>query len=161
MLSVGKKVLYGTNGVCSVEDITVKRIGGANIEYYVLKPLCSTSSTLFVPTGNETLLGKIRDISTPEKLRDIIDNPPEAGSWNDNKLERSEEFKSIISGADCKKLVALIRLITAHEKQQQAVGKHLHISDERFLKEAEKMVAEEFSVVLGIERDEVIKAVTA
>ena len=99
MLSVGKKVLYGTNGVCTVEDITVKRIGGADIEYFVLKPVCSAASTLFVPTKNTALLQKIRDISSPEQLRDIIDNPPETGEWNDNKIERSEEFKNIISAA--------------------------------------------------------------
>ena len=161
MLSVGKKVLYGTNGVCTVEDITVKRIGGADIEYFVLKPVCSAASTLFVPTKNTALLQKIRDISSPEQLRDILDNPPETGEWNDNKIERSEEFKNIISAADCKKLVALIRLILNHEKEQQNAGKHLHLSDERFLKEAEKMVTEEFSLVLGIDRDEVLKMVVS
>ena len=78
-----------------------------------------------------------------------------------NKIERSEEFKNIISAADCKKLVALIRLILNHEKEQQNAGKHLHLSDERFLKEAEKMVTEEFSLVLGIDRDEVLKMVVS
>ena len=156
MLSVGKKVLYGTNGVCSVDDITVKRIGRVDIEYFVLKPVCSNTSTLFVPSKNTALLSKIRDVSSPEKLKKIIENPPEAGEWIDNKIERSESFKEIIASADCERLVALIRLILSHEKEQHSKGKHLHISDEKILKEAEKMVTEEFSVVLGVEPDKVI-----
>lgn len=156
MLSVGKKVLYGTNGVCTVEDVTVKRIGGINIEYFVLKPMCTNTSTLFVPTKNVELINKIREISTSERLNEIIANPPCPGEWNNNKIERSEQFKAIIASADCEKLVGLIRLILEHEKVQQKNGKHLHISDERILKEAEKMVTEEFSVVLGIDRTEVI-----
>lgn len=156
MLSVGQMVLYGTNGVCRVEDITVKRIGGNNIEYFVLKPVCAANSTLFIPTKNDALLAKIRDIVTQDEIREILDNLPEAGEWNDNKIERTEAFKATIARADCRELVEMIRLLVSHSNALQAEGKQLHLSDERLLKEAEKMISEEFSLVLGVEQDRVI-----
>ena len=51
MFCVGQTVLYGSNGVCMVDDVTEKRIGKTKMQYYVLKPLCNNTSTLFVPTA--------------------------------------------------------------------------------------------------------------
>ena len=36
---VNEVVVYGSSGVFRVEDITVKKIGGQEMEYYVLKPI--------------------------------------------------------------------------------------------------------------------------
>ena len=38
---------------------------------------------------------------------------------------------------------------------EEARGKKLHIGDERILQEAEKMICDEFSYVLGISKEEV------
>lgn len=59
MYSVGQTVLYGSNGICNIEEITTKEISGMSIDYYVLKPLYSQNSTLFVPVNNEKLVSKI------------------------------------------------------------------------------------------------------
>ena len=37
MYSIGEVVLYGSNGVCEITEITTKKIGKDSIEYYVLK----------------------------------------------------------------------------------------------------------------------------
>lgn len=160
MLSVGKMVLYGTNGVCTVEEITVRRIGGTDIEYYVLKPVSAQGSTLYVPVNNQELLGKIRDIISADEARAILDDLPEPGVWNDNKNERIEEFKEIISSGDCRRLTGLIRLIDSRSRELRETGKHLYQSDEKLLREAEKMISEEFSIALGKERDSIIAMIT-
>lgn len=159
MYSVGQTVLYGTNGVCSITDITTKRVGKVSMEYYVLKPICSNTSTLFVPTHNEKLVGKIRYVLTADEVNAILQSLPEYGEWNDNKIQRAELFKSIIAGGDCLELIRLIRLIHNHELVQIAKGKRLHIADERALKEAEKMVCDEVSTALQIDRDSVLELI--
>ena len=70
-------------------------------------------------------------------------------------------IKEIISGGDCMKLVELIRRMHFHSKLQLKKGRRLHITDERFLKEAEKMVCDEVSVVLHIDRNDVLPLVLA
>ncbi len=159
MFSVGQNVLYGTNGVCVVEDITEKKVGKISMEYYVLKPLGINSSTLFVPTHNEQLVKKIREVLDKDTLNEVISNLPEPGEWNDNKQERSDEFKVIVSGGDFVELIRLIRLINSHSNELSQAGRHLHMSDERFLKEAEKMVSEEISISLGVDKQTAIDLV--
>ena len=159
MFCVGQTVLYGSNGVCMVDDVTEKRIGKTKIQYYVLKPLCNNTSTLFVPTANQQLVSKMRRILTEDEAEAILRDLPPCGDWNDNKQERSEQFRAIITEGSCVELIRLIRLVRTREQEQLAGGKRLHISDERFLKEAEKMICEEFSLVLHISRDEVLERI--
>lgn len=159
MFSIGQTVLYGSNGVCVVDGVTEKQIGKNKLEYYVLKPVCAGTSTLFVPTANEQLVKKMRRVLTEDEANKILDHLPDCGEWNDNKVERSEAFRNVISGGDCVELIRLIRLIHSHEKEQVAKGKRLHMSDERFLKEAEKMIGEEFSIVLHTGRDTVLEKI--
>ena len=159
MFCVGQTVLYGSNGVCMVDDVTEKRIGKTKMQYYVLKPLCNNTSTLFVPTANQQLVSKMRRILTEDEAEAILRDLPPCGDWNDNKQERSEQFRAIITEGSCVELIRLIRLVRTHEQEQLAGGKRLHISDERFLKEAEKMICEEFSLVLHISRDEVLERI--
>ena len=159
MFSVGQNVLYGTNGVCVVEDITEKQVGKVSMEYYVLKPLATDSSTLFVPTHNEELVKRIREVLNKDTIDSILSNLPDIGEWNENKQERSDNFKSIIAGGDCVELIRMIRLINAHSDELAENGRHLHMSDERFLKEAEKMVSEEVSLVLDVDKDTAIELI--
>lgn len=160
MFSVGQTVLYSSNGVCEITEITKKKIGGKNIEYYVLKPLCSQSSTLFIPTHNEQLVSKMRCTLSAYEINNILASISESDDkWIDDKTERLNEYRQIISTGDCCALVTLIRQLHTHSKLQESKGRHLHISDERILKEAEKMVCDEISLVLNIDRSEVIPLV--
>ena len=159
MFSVGQNVLYGTNGVCVVNDITEKKVGKVSMEYYVLKPLDTNFSTLFVPTGNENLVKKIRTVMTKDMINDILSHLPEPGEWNDNKQERSEQFKEVISNGDFTELIRMIRLIYKHSDELTKLGRHLHMSDERLLKEAEKMVTEEIEFVLDVDKQQAIEMI--
>lgn len=162
MFNTNQVVLYGSNGVCKITDITQKKIGNISIEYYVLKPMCSNTSTLFVPTQNEQLVGKMRNIMSETEIRGILKQLPDIEAvWIDNKNDRFVACKEIISGGDCCKLVKLIRILHNHEEKQLSKGKKLHIADERFLKEAEKMVCDEFSLVLDVDRDKVLSMILA
>ncbi len=156
MYKKGDIVLYTSNGVCRITGITTKKIAGTKMEYYVLTPIYADSSTLFVPTCNETLVNKMRYILSSDEINSVISNIVSEPEWIDDKNARFELCREIISNGDFEKLVLLVRSLKNHEKQQVAKGKHLHISDERFLKEAEKMVSEEISIVLNIKRSDVI-----
>lgn len=159
MFSVGQNVLYGINGVCVVQDITEKKVGKLSMEYYVLKPLDTKTSTLFVPTNNEELCNRIRNVLSKESIDNILSNLPEVGDWNDNKQERSEEFKNTVHSGDCLELIKMIRLINTHGNELAESGRHLHMSDERFLKDAEKMVSEEVALALNVDRQTAIELV--
>ncbi len=134
MFCVGQTVLYGSNGVCMVDDVTEKRIGKTKMQYYVLKPLCNNTSTLFVPTANQQLVSKMRRILTEDEAEAILRDLPPCGDWNDNKQERSEQFRAIITEGSCVELIRLIRLVRTHEQEQLACGISIPLSNRIFLR---------------------------
>lgn len=157
MFYVNETVLYGTEGVCRIADIERKNFGGKQMEYYVLRPVYQDSSTIFVPLQNEALLKKMRRILSAEEIVEIIRAmPSEEYLWIEDEAERRETYKGILMDGDRGALVRLIKTLYAHQKKQQAKGKKLHISDERFLKEAEKILYDEFALVLNIKRQQVL-----
>ncbi len=156
MYKAGQIVLYSKNGVCLIQEITRKKIGSETIEYYVLKPLMSQVSAVFVPVNNEKLVQKIRPIHTAEEVKLMLDNVEEVDKWNSNKYERAEEFKNIVLSGDLKQLISLVRILHDHEKFLMKRGKRLNFSDERTLKDAEKMACGEIAVVLGIDKNEAL-----
>ncbi|MCH5297040.1 MAG: hypothetical protein J1E85_05155 [Ruminococcus sp.] len=156
MYNVDEIVLYGSNGVCKIKEITRQKLAGKTMEYYVLKPLFSQVSTLFVPTNNEALVSKMRHILPEDRIKDIIDNLSVIPEWIDDKNKRFDYCKETIANGEFEAVVNLIRMLRFHEKEQNNKGRHLHISDERFLREAESMVCDEIAVALNIERSEII-----
>ena len=50
MYKKGDTVLYVSEGVCKITDITEKKFGDDSIEYYILTPVFNNRSTFFVPT---------------------------------------------------------------------------------------------------------------
>ena len=71
--------------------------------------------------------------------------------------------KTLVSNVKSSALFELELTVEVHspDKLQLKKGRRLHITDERFLKEAEKMVCDEVSVVLHIDRNDVLPLVLA
>ena len=160
MISVGQTVLYGGNGVCSVSGITTRTIGRTSVEYYELRPVSSKTSTVFVPVGNEALVSRIRPVLGAKEIGEILASPP-TEEWIADKNARAERFREIVSGGDCAEIIGLVRLIRDKERWLTAHGKHLHLADERILKEAEKMAGEEVAAAFGITREEALQKILA
>lgn len=161
MFQVNDMVLYGTNGVCKLVDIDVRDCGGRMVEYYILKPIYALNSTVFVPVNNEKLTSKMRYVLTKEEIDEKIRLIPESSpGWIDDERTRKERFKDIVSRADTFELIQLIKTLLEHQEAVMARGKKLHVADERMLQEAEKMICDEFSYVLGISKEEVPSYIT-
>ena len=156
MFSNGDAVLYGAEGVCRLEGSTQREIGGKKLEYYVLKPVYRAGSTVFVPKGNETLTAKMRRVLSPEEIHKLIQEIPEEKElWIENEGERRAEYGRIVSGGDRRELIRVIKALYQRRQKQQELGKKFHLSDERFLKEAEEKLHGEFALVLNIQPDQV------
>lgn len=154
---IGEKVLYSVNGVCEITDITEKDFGKTVMHYYVLKPVYNEGSTLFVPVNNENLVKKMKRLMTQPQLDNVLNDVSARDvEWNNNEVLRKEEFRNIISLGDISDILVLLKSIWLHRRIQTEKGRKLHISDEMYLREAEKIIKEEISTVIGVEQDEVI-----
>lgn len=156
--NVNDMVMYGTQGICRIVEISEQQLFGGVDEYYVLKPVYDEKSTVFIPIQNESLTSKMRKILSQDEIYSLIKEVPEEESitWIENETQRREKYKDILSEGDRSDLVRLIKTLYTRKQSQLSKGKKLHISDERFMVDAEKMISEEFSHVLKIKKEEVL-----
>ncbi len=155
MFKIGDNVLYGSDGVCKITEITKKEFGEISATYYVLKPVFSNRSTFFVPAENEKLTSKMHAVLTKEELQSIIDK---SGClvWQNDDVIRKDEFKDIISAGDIGQIASMFKAIIAHKNEIEALGKKLHKSDETAYKEAQKIIYEEFALSSELSKDDVL-----
>ena len=157
MIEINDTILYGTEGVCTVLDIVERDFGGKSIPYYVLQPVYNNRSTIYVPVHNEALTAKMRRVLSKEEIYQIIQAMPgESSIWIEDEPERKERYKQILQRGDRIELVRMIKALYQHQLDQRAKGKHLHTADEHFFKEAEKLLYDEFALVLDIQPDQVL-----
>ncbi len=157
MFELNDTVLYGSHGVCKIVEMTTKEMCGQKIKYYVLKPVYESASTIFVPVNNERLTSKMRDVMHPEDIYSLVKSmPDEECEWVEPETLRVEQYKKILEKGNRRELVKLIKALYAHQQEQKDIGKKLHINDERLMKEAEKMLYDEFAYVLNIKREQVL-----
>lgn len=157
----GDMVLYGTQGICRITDVTQKDFNGSLNLYYVLEPLYDDKSTIYVPVHNEMATAKLRHILSAVEVHDLIRTiPDESTIWVENMNERRERYKAIISSGDRKELVKLIKTLYEHQQNRKNEGKQPYTEDERIMKSAEKILYEEFAHVLHIQPEQVVPFIT-
>lgn len=157
MFEVNDTIMYGTQGICKIVEITEKDFMGTKKEYYVLKPINDAGATLFAPVNNEKIEAKMRRILSKEEIIELIETMPyEEANWIDNENERKEKYKRIIAGGERAELIKMIKALYFHKKKREADGKHLYLSDERFFKEAERILYDEFQYVLKIKKEDLM-----
>ncbi|MEE1048947.1 MAG: CarD family transcriptional regulator [Clostridia bacterium] len=153
---VGDTVLYGSDGVCHIDEISERKIGSEKLSYYVLKPIYDAKSTVFVPMQNQKLLAKMVDIlSEAELLASLAEAKQSPFEWTEDDGQRKEIFKEIIDSGCIADIIRVVRLLYIRKKELVACGRKLRVTDEIILKECEKILYDEFALVLSIERESV------
>ena len=151
MFQVNDVIIYGAQGVCKITGTEEKTVSGKKKTYFVLKPVSENGSTIFAPIDNELVLKKMRRLLTKEEIHKLIDSmESENAEWVANENERKELYKSVLAKGNHLELIKMIKAIYAHKTQREAEGKRLHMSDERFFKDAEQALYNEFQYVLEL-----------
>ena len=157
MYKIGSIVVYGTEGLCKICDITERTFGKETSEYYVLSPLSNEAETVFVPKNNEKVLKRMRSILSKQRASELLEAAPsEYVEWVENDRERQQMYKQILLCGSSEDLLMMTRALYLHQIELLERGKKLHAADERFLKDAEKMLFEELAYVFGITVSEVL-----
>jgi len=134
----GEYIRYACNGVCLVDDVRLDRLTKKEPpkEFYILKPVSNPASTLFVPTGNATLVAKMSRLPDREELDALIlATREEPLDWIDDRKIRLASFQ--------------------RREDLIAAGKKLGASDETLLQRAEALIENEVAFVLKVEQSEV------
>lgn len=154
MFQVGDQIIYGIHGVCRIIGTQMQSVNRKKMEYYVLEPVLRPGSRYYVPTGNQAALNKLKPILTAEQLQQLLESEEaKTDCWIADENMRKQRYREMIGSGDRAALISMVRTLHSHKQSQQAAGRKFHLSDENFLRDAEKVLNEEFSLILNIPED--------
>ena len=148
MFKVDDYIMYGRTGVCKVVDITNEKfINGEERKYYVLSPIHNNNNTIIkIPLDNTKV--PMRKIISKEDVTSLINDMSNMEEiWIEDEKKRSNEFKTMLKSGKCEDLIKLI--------SNKRHLKKLNKADKEIIKEAERLVNEEFAIILNISPKEV------
>ena len=148
----GELVIYGTSGVCRIEDIGEESFTGEVRPYYILRPTADTgNSKIFVPADNEALVASMQPLLSAEELLTLVGNTPAIArrEWPQDGRARNKRCKEILSSGDRASLISLIKTV-------RTVGHTPTAAEETSCLRAAAMLHQEFSLVFEVTPAEMI-----
>lgn len=152
MFSVGDMIIYGENGVCTVEKIAPLEMSGASRDklYYSLCPLVG-SGTFFAPVESGVFMRPIMSRAEAEAFIDTIPTI-EPAICNDTRFNHVDAFyKELFKQHTCEALVAVIKGL--YERMSERKTKSSRA--ETTMKRARDILYGELSASLEIELSQV------
>lgn len=155
MFQVGDQVVYGIHGVCRVADLEERVIDRKRLTYLVLEPVGQDGSRYLVPTHNAAAMGKLQQMLTPSQLQTLLSSDEiRKDSWIRDENQRKQTYRELIGSGDRARLLQMVHTLYRHKKEQSAAGKKVHLCDDNFLRDAEKLLSSEVSMVMSMEYDQ-------
>lgn len=158
MYQVGDRVLYGIHGVCCVKKAEERMLDGTRRLFLVLEPEGQDGCQYLIPTHNAAAMAKLRPLLTKQALQLLLSSDQVRKSeWITDENRRKSTYRELIAGGDTAVLLQMIYSLYRHQIEQSQQGKKFHQCDENFLRDAEKQLAGEISVVLDMESTEALQ----
>ena len=155
MYQIGQKIVYGIHGVCCIVDLEEKKIDRKTICYFVLEPIDQPGSRYYVPSENQAALSKLRPLSSKDELQSLLTSPLTENVWIPDENRRKQYYRELVSSVNLKAMIDMVRCLRLHRRQQMEQGRKFHQCDENFLRDAQKLLSTEITMVMGIPDDQV------
>jgi len=150
----GDCLVFGLHGVCQMMGKQEDTADGS--EMYVLQPIYDQRSRIFVPVDSEVLCAKMRPVLSKEEAETLIDQMPEEKEiWISNENQRKERYHEIVKRGERRELVQLVKTLYLQQEKMKKAGKRLYRIDEKYFKDAKKILYGELAHVLEMGIDEV------
>ena len=146
MFSVGDKIIYGENGVCTVESIGPLAMSGAPKDklYYYLSPLIGT---YFAPVDSGAYM---RPVMSRDEAEALIDSMPgiQPAICNDNRFNHVDAFyKELFKQHSCEALVSIVKGLRSRMAEKKTKSSRA----EATMKRAKDILHGELSVALDMD----------
>lgn len=155
MYQICEFVIYGIHGVCRVMGTEKQLVNRKRSEFLVLEPLVQSGSKYYVPTENPTSMGKLRAVLSRDALLQLMDSDEvRQDHWIQDEGHRKQKYRELIVSADRLPLMQMVSSLYRYRGMQEAAGRKFHQCDDNFLRDAERVLSSEISLVMGLTADE-------
>ncbi|MGN0484245.1 MAG: CarD family transcriptional regulator [Lachnospiraceae bacterium] len=156
MFEKGDLVIYGTKGVCRIEDIRVPDIEGVDRLYYFLQPVYDARDMIFTPVDSDKV--KMRKTLDKEQAEQFIDELKEKKT-SEEFTERinAGDYNEVMRSGNCMSWAHLINNLYKRKKGCAIRGKKMKYTDTKVLKEAERLLYGELAAALDQSYEDTFK----
>lgn len=161
MFEKNEYIIYGTSGVCRIEDITTMNMDGVSRDklFYVLAPSSQKGGKIFTPVDSKKTL--MRRILTREEATRLIDEIPDIEQlWFTSDKLREEKYKECMRSCDCREWVKIIKTLYLRKAERSAQGKKITSTDEKYLRMAEDYLYTELEIPLEVPKENMEEYIT-
>ena len=156
MFNKGEYVVYGSKGICLINDITTLSMDGIDNDrlYYILAPCDKKHSVVYVPVDSQKCV--MREVITKSEANDLISAIGDIEEIHiDNDKLREAKYKECLSSCECREWIRIIKTLYARTQARLKEGKKITATDERYYKLAEEYLYSELSLALSLPKDEI------
>lgn len=155
MFEIGEYVVYGSQGVCQIADITRPDIAGIDGErlYYVLTPIGDANGRIYAPTENQKTV--MRRVISKEEAEELIRELPAIKLlFVPNEKQREIVYKEALRACDYHAWVSIAKTLYVRKKERTAQGRKSTALDEKYMRAVEHELYSELSLALGIPQEQ-------
>ena len=157
MFQIGELVMYGSTGVCRVEGISgLDQPGGdRGKRYYLLKPLWQ-DGMIYAPVDSEKVpMRPVMGRAEAEALIDRMPEIPAAACRGGTPQALAQQYQSAVRDGGHQALIEMMKAIYRKRAQAEAKNRRLGLVDERYMKQAERLLYGELATALEVPFDQV------
>lgn len=146
MFKVGEYLVYRKD-VCQVKEIKDKK----GVKYYSLVPIDDDSLKIEIPVEDKDNV--LRKIMSKKELDDLMNeiSTIEVIDCSDRMIEL--EYRNLLSTGNKEDIIKVIKTAYLRNKARLANKKKISEKDSNYLEKAEKLLYNEFSIVLNLSID--------
>ena len=149
MFETGQLVVYGTAGVCRVEGTGQLEPKSPRI-YYHLRPLYQ-DGLIYAPVDSDKV--SIRPVISRAEAEALVDLIPtvQAHACRERTMQLlTQRYQAQLQSGDYRDLLELIMSIYAKKQEAEQQRRRLGMVDERYMRQAERLLHGELAAALGI-----------
>jgi len=149
MFEIGEKIIYGENGVCTVDAIGPLSMRGADNsrDYYTLTPLVG-KGTFYAPVDTKVFMRKVMSKKEAEEFIERLDDIEPAVCQDVRFTHVDAFYKELFQQHTCEALVAMLKGIYSQERNTRSNR------IDTVMRRAKEILNSELSVALGIPYEE-------
>ena len=154
MYQISELVVYGSIGVCRVNAITCPDPDSSK-QFYELAPLYQ-SGVIYTPIEPGRI--PMRPVMSRDDAMALLDRIPtvHAEIYRERTLQLlAQRYQSTLQTADPLQLLSLTMSVYRKRRQAEAQNRRLGMVDERFGRQAERLLYGELAIALDIPVDDV------
>ena len=157
MFQPGELLVYGTTGVCRVEGVATPNLTRAEWgrQYYLLKPLYQ-DGVIYTPLDSGERM--MRPVMSAEDARALIAQIPtiRPEAFRERTLQLlSQRYQTLLQSGNGRDLLELTMSVYQKRRQAEKQNRRLGMVDEKYGRQAERLLFGELAVALDIPVDQV------